>query len=129
QAPQLLVLDEPTVGLDANRREAVRALLAEATARGTAVLVATHDPELIAAADDHLALPAPDPSGPPPPPRRKIPADALNPLTLCLLGILAAIGSFAVQTWQGGLLALLPTVLLAPFAVRTLRGGALRLVP
>ena len=129
QAPQLLVLDEPTVGLDANRREAVRTLLAEATARGTAVLVATHDPELIAAADDHLALPAPDPSGPPPPPRRRIPADALNPLTLCLLGILAAIGSFAVQTWQGGLLALLPTVLLAPFAVRTLRGGALRLVP
>src|SRR5699024_254446 len=59
----------------------------------------------------------------------RIPADALNPLTLCLIGILAAIGSFAVQTWQGGLLALLPTVLLAPLAVRTLRGGALRLLP
>lgn len=129
QRPDLLVLDEPTVGLDARRRAAVRTLLDEATSRGAAVLIATHDPELIESADHHHELPNPDPSGPPPAPRRRIPADALNPLTLSLLGILAAIGSFAVQTWQGGLLALLPTVLLAPLAVRTLRGGALRMVP
>ena len=129
QCPDLLVLDEPTVGLDARRRREVLALLTEAAADGCAVLVATHDPELIALADDRCELPAPDPAGPRPAPRRRIPADALNPLTLCLIGILAAIGSFAVQTWQGGLLALLPTVLLAPLAVRTLRGGALRLLP
>ncbi len=129
QSPDLLVLDEPTVGLDARRRRDVLALLADAAGRGCAVLVATHDPELIAAAADRCELPAPDPAGPPPAPRRRIPADALNPLTLSLIGILAAIGSFAVQTWQGGLLALLPTVLLAPLAVRTLRGGALRLLP
>jgi energy-coupling factor transport system permease/ATP-binding protein len=129
QSPALLVLDEPTVGLDARRRRAVLALLADATARGCAVLVATHDPELIAVADHRTELPVPDPAGPPAPPRRRVAADALNPLTLCLLGILAAIGSFAVQTWQGGLLALLPTVLLAPLAVRTWRGGMLRLVP
>ncbi|WP_275542299.1 ATP-binding cassette domain-containing protein [Brachybacterium vulturis] len=129
QSPDLLVLDEPTVGLDARRRRDVQALLADAADRGCAVLVATHDPELIAAAADRFELPAPDPAGPPPAPRRRIPADALNPLTLSLIGILAAIGSFAVQTWQGGLLALLPTVLLAPLAVRTLRGGALRLLP
>ncbi|WP_245822666.1 ATP-binding cassette domain-containing protein [Brachybacterium avium] len=129
QAPDLLVLDEPTVGLDARRRRDVQSLLADAASRGCAVLVATHDPELIAAAADRFELPAPDPAGPPPAPRRRLPADALNPLTLCLIGILAAAGSFAVQTWQGGLLALLPTVLLAPLAVRTLRGGALRLAP
>lgn len=129
QSPDLLVLDEPTVGLDARRRADVLALLADTAADGCAVLVATHDPELIAAADDHHALPDPDPDGPSPAPRRRIPADALNPLTLCLIGILAAVGSFAVQTWQGGLLALLPTLLLAPLAVRTVRGAALRLVP
>ncbi|AXK47145.1 ATP-binding cassette domain-containing protein [Brachybacterium saurashtrense] len=129
QAPDLLVLDEPTVGLDAHRRDEVGALLAEATSRGAAVLVATHDAELIARADHHCRLPAPPSTTPPPPPRRRVPADALNPLTLSLLGILAAIGSFAVQTWQGGLLALLPTVLLAPLAVRTPRGAALRLLP
>ncbi|WP_265415465.1 ATP-binding cassette domain-containing protein [Brachybacterium ginsengisoli] len=129
QSPSLLVLDEPTVGLDARRRAAVLALLSEAASRGCAVLVASHDPELIARADHRTELPAPDPAGPPLTPRRRIPADALNPLTLCLIGILAAIGSFAVQTWQGGLLALVPTVLLAPLAVRTLRGGVLRLLP
>ncbi|MDN5821658.1 MAG: ATP-binding cassette domain-containing protein, partial [Brachybacterium sp.] len=129
QSPDLLVLDEPTVGLDARRRRDVQSLLADATGRGCAVVVATHDPVLIAAAGDRFELPAPDPAGPPPAPRRRLPADALNPLTLCLIGILAAVGSFAVQTWQGGLLALLPTVVLAPLAVRTLRGGALRLAP
>lgn len=129
QSPALLVLDEPTVGLDARRRAAVTELLQEATGRGTAVLIASHDPELIARADHRIELPAPDPAGPPPVPRRSIPADALNPLTLSLIGILAAIGSFAVQSWQGGLLALLPTAVLAPLAVRTLPGAALRLLP
>lgn len=129
QSPALLVLDEPTVGLDARRRGAVVDLLAEASSRGCAVLVATHDPELIGIADHRTELPAPDPAGPPPPPRRRIPADALNPLTRCLIGILAAIGSFAVESWQGGLLALAPTLLLAPLAVRTPRGALLRLVP
>jgi energy-coupling factor transport system permease/ATP-binding protein len=128
QQPELLVLDEPTVGLDARRRRAVLDLLEDATARGCAVLVASHDPELIARADHRVELAS---SSRPPdlPRRRRIPADAMNPLTLCLIGILAAIGSFGVQTWQGGLLALLPIVLLGPFAVRSLRGGALRLAP
>lgn len=131
QRPDLLVLDEPTVGLDSRRRAEVIALLREAAGRGCAVLVATHDPAVVAAADDHHDLPAPKRAdGAPEAPReRRIPADALNPLTLCLIGILGAIGSFAVQTWQGGLLALLPTLLLAPLAVRTLRGGLLRLLP
>ena len=146
QQPDLLVLDEPTVGLDARRREAVLTLLDRARAEGRAVLVATHDPVLIERADARLDLAgqaAPDPDGAPahtsdrtpdrrigPVPRaRWIPADALNPLVLSLIGILAAIGSFAVDTWQGGLLALAPTVLLAPLAIRTLGGGLLRLAP
>lgn len=129
QQPALLVLDEPTVGLDAHRRREVLELLAEAAERGCAVLVASHDPELIALAHETVDLPRPADPDPLLPRRRRIPADALNPLTLCLIGILAAAGSFAVQTWQGGLLALLPLVLLAPLAVRTARGGLLRLIP
>ncbi|MGO3506831.1 ATP-binding cassette domain-containing protein [Brachybacterium tyrofermentans] len=129
QQPSLLVLDEPTVGLDARRRRAVLDLLDEASRRGCAVLVATHDAELIARADDCLELPGTAPDELPPAPRRQIPADALNPLTLSLIGILAAIGSFAVHSWQGGLLALVPIVLLAPLAVRSVRGAALRLTP
>ena len=129
QRPELLVLDEPTVGLDARRRRDIIALLTEAAARGCAVLVASHDPELIAAASGRTELPTPDALAPDPSRPRRLPADALNPLTLSLIGILAAIGSFAVQSWQVGLLALLPTVLLAPLAVRTLRGGLLRMAP
>ena len=140
QEPSLLVLDEPTVGLDAARHAAVLELLEGARGEGCAILAATHDAVLIAHADREHALagpavqaaqrsPSPDRTIGPVPRSRTIPADALNPLVLCLIGILAAIGSFAVQTWQGGLLALLPIVLLAPLAVRSVRGGLLRLAP
>ncbi|MDN6328347.1 MAG: ATP-binding cassette domain-containing protein [Brachybacterium sp.] len=141
QTPRLLVLDEPTVGLDAARRAAVLELLDAARARGCAVVAATHDPVLIAHADREHRLSGvvaeeggpcrtgPDRTIGPVPRSRAIPADALNPLVLSLIGILAAVGSFAVQSWQGGLLALLPIVLLAPLAVRSLRAGLLRLTP
>ena len=140
QEPSLLVLDEPTVGLDTARHAAVLELLEGARREGCAILAATHDAVLIAHADREHALagpavqsaqrsPSPDRTIGPVPRSRTIPADALNPLVLCLIGILAAIGSFAIQTWQGGLLALLPIVLLAPLAIRSLRGGLLRLAP
>lgn len=41
-APDLLLLDEPTAGLDAQGFEVLEQILAEAHARGTAVLVASH---------------------------------------------------------------------------------------
>src|SRR5699024_5631932 len=140
QRPRLMVLDEPTVGLDAQRHAAVLELLEAACAEGCAVVAASHDQALIEHADIEHRLTGPTaPTDPahgrpdrtigPVPRRRPIPADALNPLVLSLIGILAAIGSFAVQTWQGGLLALLPIVLLAPLTVRSLRGGLLRLAP
>lgn len=152
-APQLLVLDEPTVGLDAQRCAAVLTLLEQARAQGAAVVVASHDPRLVPLADRVITLgdadveaTVPSPvsaprSGrpsPTPEPRRQvvpvvhrpvIPADRLNPLTLCLIGILGAAGSFAVQTWQGGLLALVPILLLAPLTMRSLGGALLRLTP
>ncbi|MCG7308760.1 ABC transporter ATP-binding protein, partial [Brachybacterium sp. ACRRE] len=56
QEPALLVLDEPTVGLDQERRTQLFALLEEATARGCAVLAATHDPDLITRAHVRLDL-------------------------------------------------------------------------
>jgi ABC-2 type transport system ATP-binding protein len=43
-APELLLLDEPTAGLDAQGFEVLAALLAEARARGTAVVIASHLP-------------------------------------------------------------------------------------
>ncbi|MBK7644836.1 MAG: ABC transporter ATP-binding protein [Planctomycetes bacterium] len=43
-APELLLLDEPTAGLDAQGFEVLGTLLGEARARGTAVVIASHLP-------------------------------------------------------------------------------------
>ncbi len=45
--PSLLILDEPTNGLDRDGAEALRDIIAAASSRDVAVLVATHDRELI----------------------------------------------------------------------------------
>jgi ABC-type multidrug transport system ATPase subunit len=47
--PALLLLDEPSNGLDAGGIDALIDIAEEATARGAAVVLATHDRELIAA--------------------------------------------------------------------------------
>lgn len=58
-APDLLLADEPTADLDAETAEAVIAGLLTLKARGAALIVATHDPRLIAAMDRAVALEAP----------------------------------------------------------------------
>jgi ABC-type lipoprotein export system ATPase subunit len=56
-SPRILVADEPTAHLDRFSGRAVIRLLERAVEEGTTVLAATHDPDLIAAADTHLTLP------------------------------------------------------------------------
>lgn len=55
-SPRLAVLDEPTGHQDEARTALVVDALLAATRRGTCVLVATHDADVIAAADQVLAL-------------------------------------------------------------------------
>ncbi|UEJ83564.1 ATP-binding cassette domain-containing protein [Brachybacterium halotolerans subsp. kimchii] len=159
QEPALLVLDEPTVGLDLERRTQLFALLGEATARGCAVLAATHDPDLITRAhvsldlaehvstgDDDTLPTAPESAVPgaardstptptydttlrPPHRPRPAPADTLNPLTTIAIAVAAAVGSFAIDRWQLGLLSCVLVAVLAPLAVRGVRSTALRLIP
>jgi energy-coupling factor transport system ATP-binding protein len=47
-SPPLLLLDEPTRGLDYRAKERLATLLGELAADGTAVVLATHDVELAA---------------------------------------------------------------------------------
>ena len=55
-APQAIFLDEPTRGLDGLQREAMIAILGDLRARGTCVLLATHDVELVARVADRVVL-------------------------------------------------------------------------
>ena len=52
----VLLADEPTSELDEGNREHVMAQLAEEAGRGAVVVVATHDPAVVASADRHVAL-------------------------------------------------------------------------
>jgi ABC-type lipoprotein export system ATPase subunit len=55
-SPRLVVLDEPTSQLDEASAERLAAVLVAAAREGAAVVVATHDPVLLEAADDVLHL-------------------------------------------------------------------------
>lgn len=54
--PGLLVLDEPTVGVDPPAREGIHRLLLELKARGTAILLATHDLDQAAELADRVGV-------------------------------------------------------------------------
>ena len=54
--PELTVMDEPTSQLDEANAERLVGVLVEAARRGLAVVVATHDPVLIEAADDIVIM-------------------------------------------------------------------------
>ena len=54
--PAVLLLDEPTRGMDQSRKRELAELLHEIAARGTAVLVATHDTEFAASFAERALL-------------------------------------------------------------------------
>jgi energy-coupling factor transporter ATP-binding protein EcfA2 len=54
--PQILLLDEPTRGLDYEQKAALVAFLQKEKARGRTILMATHDVELVAGCADRVVL-------------------------------------------------------------------------
>ena len=54
--PRLLLLDEPTKGLDRAARERMARRLVSARSEGTTILVATHDMGFVRAAADSVSL-------------------------------------------------------------------------
>jgi putative ABC transport system ATP-binding protein len=55
-AADVLLADEPTAQLDAGNRELIVALLIERARAGAAVVIASHDPDVVGACDDVLNL-------------------------------------------------------------------------
>jgi energy-coupling factor transport system ATP-binding protein len=54
--PEVILLDEPTRGLDYHQKKALAAFLQEEKTRGRTVIMATHDVELVAACADRVIL-------------------------------------------------------------------------
>ncbi len=54
--PDVLLLDEPTVGIDPEAREGIHDLLRELRARGTAILLTTHDLDQAAELADRIGI-------------------------------------------------------------------------
>ena len=99
--PSFLILDEPTVGQDAETWQAVAGVILAARSAGVQVTLATHDSGLIALADEVVEV-VPVPTQPTPKPR----AGRVAPLVALAIsfGLLAA--SFLINTIQMGALAL-----------------------
>jgi energy-coupling factor transporter ATP-binding protein EcfA2 len=55
-APRVVLLDEPTRGLDYDGKRALVRIINDLTAAGRAVLIATHDVEFVAAAADRVVV-------------------------------------------------------------------------
>ena len=55
-APRVLLLDEPTRGMDAARKRALISMLGRLRAEGVAILLATHDVELVAEVASRVVL-------------------------------------------------------------------------
>ncbi|TCO54286.1 ABC transporter ATP-binding protein [Actinocrispum wychmicini] len=55
-APQVMLLDEPTRGLDYTAKAALRTMIAGLAAEGKAVVVATHDVEFVATVADRVIV-------------------------------------------------------------------------
>ncbi len=134
QGPQVLLLDEPTLGQDRHTWAAVAGAVHAARAAGSAVAVATHDRRLVAAlADTELALSAPGQHmlgrGADNSKRGWPPARHCGPLAIGIVSLLALVSSVFVRTWQVGVVTLAVILLLAPLAVSSLRSAARRALP
>jgi X-X-X-Leu-X-X-Gly heptad repeat protein len=145
--PRLLVLDEPTVGQDRHTWAAIAGVITSSRDAGVAVVVATHDPQLIELADrvmrlDHgqtvsddqkpaateppreaVAVRAPGPSA-----RRRSLVRRCGPLSLLGASILFVIGSLFISDVRVGAIAVAAQLLLAPFVCGWMR-PSLRLIP
>lgn len=147
---RVLLLDEPTVGLDDTSFEAVAGLIREALARGCAVVAATHDDRLSAMAHERRELVPAASVGPPtghtehpgadsattpraiprvPRPLHVIATDRWNPLALLGVAAAAFVGGMFVRSLEVGLVGLVVVTLFVPLTWRSATRTALRLGP
>jgi energy-coupling factor transport system ATP-binding protein len=54
--PKVMLLDEPTRGLDYQAKESLIAVIADLAIRGHSIVIATHDVEFVASAADRVVV-------------------------------------------------------------------------
>ena len=132
QHPDLLLLDEPTVGLDDDRGASVLSAIRAAADSGVAVVVSSHDRQVIEMADeivDVAAYRGPDPT---PDERREESAaflTTINPLVVLLIAIAGIFGSLFVRSPLIGAIGLIPAAAMAPMCSRRVKPLVVRAVP
>ncbi|WCC80090.1 ATP-binding cassette domain-containing protein [Cutibacterium equinum] len=132
QNPDLLLLDEPTVGLDDDRGASLLAAIRAAADSGAAVVVSSHDPQVIEMADEEVDVslyrlpdPAPDTT------QQHTPAflTTINPLVVLLIAVAGIVGSLFVRSTLVGAIGLIPAVVMAPMCSRRVKPLVVRTVP
>ena len=132
QHPDLLLLDEPTVGLDDDRGASVLSAIRAAADSGVAVVVSSHDRQVIEMADeivDVAAYRVPDPT---PDERRDESAaflTTINPLVVLLIASAGIFGSLFVRSPLIGAIGLIPAAAMAPMCSRRVKPLVVRAVP
>lgn len=120
RAPQALLIDEPTRGLDAHAREQVRGALQQAADAGTAVLMATHDADFAQSLGARIipmhdgVAPASAPAAEPVPAPKRLPAADVAPPAVLPSAVTTTAARRAPQ-WAAPALLLANLVALAAF--------------
>lgn len=132
QKPDLLLLDEPTVGLDDDRGASVLAAIRAAADSGVAVVVSSHDPQVIEMADEVVDVASyrdPDPAPDENPQGKPAFLTKINPLVVLLIAVAGIVGSLFVRSPLVGAIGLIPAVAMAPMCSRRVKPLAVRTVP
>ncbi|MGN6635017.1 MAG: ATP-binding cassette domain-containing protein, partial [Oryzihumus sp.] len=135
--PSLLVLDEPTVGQDRLTWSAVAGVVLAARQAGLGVVVATHDPHLVALADREVRLTAASTQAATPAPARAARgtgrwgglAARSGPLSALLASALLLAGAPFIRDLRTALVALAVELALAPLVLGRTRTPLRSLAP
>ncbi|MGK2309921.1 ATP-binding cassette domain-containing protein [Cutibacterium sp. V947] len=132
QKPDLLLLDEPTVGLDDDSGASVLMAIRAAAESGVAVVVSSHDPQVIEMADevvDVASCRVPDPAPDEMPQDSSAFLATINPLVVLLIAVAGIVGSLFVRSPLIGVISLIPAVVMAPMCSHRVKPLVVRTVP
>jgi energy-coupling factor transport system ATP-binding protein len=112
-SPALVLADEPTVGQDRLTWAAVTGVLEAARHEGSAVVVTTHDPGVVARSDRVVRLTRPEQPATDPEPERRPLLARVGPLALLLAALSVLPLPALLSSWRQGLAVLTVEVVLA----------------